>query len=52
MTWNVVINYEGEQIRLDCASYEEACMVRTSFVNWGGVGYDIDIEQLHQGESK
>ncbi len=45
MLYTVVINYRGETARLACATLEEAQMVRNSFVNWGGVGYDIFIEQ-------
>jgi hypothetical protein len=39
----VVINHLGETARLACHSLEEAQMVRQSFVNWGGFGYDIEI---------
>ncbi len=45
MTYTVVINHNGETARLACQSMEEAQMVRQSFINWGGLGYDIYIEQ-------
>lgn len=41
--WFVVIIHEGEVVRLECETLEEARRVRTSFVNWGGMGYDIVI---------
>jgi hypothetical protein len=44
MTYTVVINHAGEEVRLDCDTMEEAQLVRRSFVNWGGLGYDIRIE--------
>ena len=43
MNYIVVINHQGETARLACQSLEEAQMVRKSFINWGGLGYDIDI---------
>ena len=45
MTYTVVINHQGETACLPCATLEEAQLVRRSFINWGGMGYDIDIEQ-------
>lgn len=44
MTYTVVINHQGEQARLVCDTRAEAERVRQSFVNWGGMGYDITIE--------
>jgi len=44
MIYTVVINHQGEQALLACASMDEANRVRQSFVNWGGMGYDITIE--------
>ena len=41
--WFVVIKHGGEVVRLACESQEEARLVRTSFINWGGLGYDIVI---------
>jgi hypothetical protein len=41
--YTVVINHQGETARLPCESIEEAQMVRRSFINWGGLGYDINI---------
>ena len=48
MNYIVVINHEGDVARLLCTTLDEAELVRTSFVNWGGMGYDIHIE--HNGE--
>jgi len=45
MTYTVVINHQGEIARLPCATLEEAQLVRSSFIHWGGLGYDICIEQ-------
>ncbi len=44
MKYSVIIDHAGEVVRLDCETMEEALMVRRSFVNWGGMGYDIRIE--------
>ena len=41
--WNVVINHQGESAVLACSTLEEARLVRQSYINWGGMGYDIDI---------
>jgi hypothetical protein len=41
--YTVVINHQGETASLTCESMEEAQMVRRSFINWGGFGYDINI---------
>ena len=43
--YTVVINHNGESARLSCFTLAEAELVRQSFVNWGGMGYDICIEQ-------
>lgn len=43
MTWTVVINHKGDIARLPCVSRKEAELVRQSFVNWGGMGYDIRV---------
>jgi len=45
MTYIVIIKHEGEEARLPCHTLEEAQLVRRSFINWGGLGYDIAIEQ-------
>ncbi len=45
MTYTVIIHYAGEEVCLGCVSMEEAEQVRQSFVNWGGMGYDIRIEE-------
>lgn len=45
MNYTVVIQQDGETARLPCFTLEEAEQVRRSFVNWGGMGYDICIEQ-------
>lgn len=45
MTYTVVIRHQGEEARLPCATRKEAEQVRQSFVNWGGMGYDICILQ-------
>ena len=45
MTYIVVIQHLGDTARLSCATLQEAELVRRSFVNWGGMGYDICIEQ-------
>jgi hypothetical protein len=45
MSYTVVIQHRGETARLPCATRVEAEQVRQSFVNWGGMGYDIRIEQ-------
>lgn len=47
MTYTVVINHQGETVRLSCESFEEAQMVRRSFIHWGGLGYDIAIEEAN-----
>ena len=39
----VVIKHGGEVVSLVCESLEEARLVRTSFINWGGLGHDIVI---------
>jgi len=44
MTYTVIIDHAGEEIRLACDTMEEAQIVRRSFVNWGGMGYSIRIE--------
>ena len=44
MAYSVVINCNGEQAVLECSTMEEAIMVRRSFINWGGMGYDITIQ--------
>jgi hypothetical protein len=44
MTYTVIIKHAGEEARLDCDTMEEAQIVRRSFVNWGGIGFDIRIE--------
>jgi hypothetical protein len=44
MDYTVIINHAGEVVRLACETMEEAQMVRRSFINWGGMGYDIRIE--------
>jgi hypothetical protein len=44
MTYTVVINHAGEEVRLACDTLDEAQLIRHSFVNWGGMGYDIRIE--------
>ena len=44
MTYTVIIQHQGEEAHLSCASLEEARLVRQSFINWGGMGYDIRIE--------
>ena len=41
--YTVVIRFQGDLARLPCDSLAEAQMVRTSFINWGGMGYDIEI---------
>ena len=43
--YTVVIRHQGDSARLSCSTLEEAELVRQSFVNWGGLGYDICIEQ-------
>jgi hypothetical protein len=43
--YNLIIKHQGEEARLVCATLEEAQNVRRSFVNWGGMGYDIRIEE-------
>lgn len=48
MTYTVVINHNGETARLACSSWEEARMVRSSFIHWGGLGYDINIVKDEQ----
>ncbi len=45
MTHTVIIRHAGEEAHLSCASLEEARLVRQSFINWGGMGYDIRIEE-------
>ena len=45
MNWTVVITHEGDIARLTCNSLEEAQLVRSSFIHWGGLGYDIVIER-------
>lgn len=45
MKYTVIIKYAGEEARLPCLTMEEAQLVRRSFINWGGMGYDIAIEQ-------
>lgn len=45
MNYIVVINHKGGVARLLCTTLDEAELVRTSFVNWGGMGYDINIER-------
>ena len=45
MPYTVVIQHKGEEARLPCATRAEAEQVRQSFVNWGGMGYDICIVQ-------
>jgi hypothetical protein len=44
MNYAVVICHAGEQVRLACDTMEQAQIVRRSFVNWGGMGFDIRIE--------
>ncbi len=44
MSYIVIIQHQGEEARLECQSRTEAEQVRQSFVNWGGMGYDIRIE--------
>ena len=44
--WIVVIKHEGEVVELDCESLEEAQVVRRSFINWGGMGYDIVLRSV------
>jgi hypothetical protein len=44
MTYAVIIRHAGEEVRLDCDTFEEAQMVRRSFIHWGGMGFDINIE--------
>jgi hypothetical protein len=44
MNYTVIINHAGEEVRLSCDTMEEARMIRRSFVNWGGMGFDIRIE--------
>ena len=41
--WFVIIKHGGEVVRLVCESQEEARLVRSSFINWGGLGHDIVI---------
>lgn len=43
MSYTVIINYRNETARLDCETWDQAVMVRQSFINWGGMGYDIEI---------
>jgi hypothetical protein len=45
MKYTVIIRYQDEEARLECSTVEEARMVRQSFVNWGGMGYDISVEE-------
>lgn len=45
MIYTVVINHQGDSARLACATLEEARLVRSSFIHWGGLGMDIHIEQ-------
>lgn len=45
MEYTVIIRHAGEEARLACQSRSEAEQVRQSFVNWGGMGYDIHIEE-------
>ena len=44
--FQVIIRYQGDVARLLCTTLEEARQVRQSFINWGGLGYDIEIEQI------
>jgi hypothetical protein len=44
MSYTVIIDHAGEVVCLACDTMEEAQMVRRSFVNWGGMGFDIRIE--------
>lgn len=50
MTYTVVIKHRGETAQLLCSTLEEAQMVRRSFVHWGGLGYDIEIEGVEHGQ--
>lgn len=43
-TYIVVIKHAAEEARLVCHTMEEAQVVRRSFINWGGMGYDIAID--------
>lgn len=44
MTYTVIIKHAGAEARLSCQTMEEAELVQRSFMNWGGLGYDLYIE--------
>ena len=46
--FQVIIKYRGDVAVLPCATLEEARQVRQSFINWGGLGYDIEIEEIKE----
>ena len=45
--YTVVIHQDGETARLDCATYEEAVLVRRSFINYGKC-QEVRIEKNDQ----
>lgn len=49
--YTVVITHLGEQARLDCATLEEAQLVRQSFVNYGQYQeVDIEVDTCPEGQ--
>ena len=44
MTYTVVIHQDGEVARLECKSWDEALLVRQSFVNYGKC-QSVEIEK-------
>jgi hypothetical protein len=44
MTYIVQIQHNNETANLVCSSFDEAIMVKRSFIIWGGMGYNITIQ--------